>query len=733
MRENPVVASSAEDDQTAKTRNQVDGAVSGAVVQTGSLHGGVHIHQATPAQIVIPRQLPAAVRHFVGRDRELHSLAKLLGSAGAGAGTVVISAIDGTAGIGKTTLALHWAHQAADRFPDGQLYVNLRGFDPTSAPMPPAEAVRGFLDAFEVAPERIPVSLDAQAALYRSLLANRRVLVVLDNARDVEQIRPLLPGSATCLVLITSRNRLSSIVAKEGAHPLALDVLTPDEAIMLLAHHLGDNRIAAEPQAALALTEHCARLPLALSIVAARAATHPHFPLSVLVRELRSEQDRLDALDAGDRDTNVRATFSWSYRTLTRRAARLFRLLGLQPGPDVSLPAAASLAGVPTPQARALLAELTQARLLDESEPSRYSFHDLLRAYAAERAAKEDSEQDRSTAMHRILDYYLHTAFAAAMILAQHRKPLALDQPQHGVTPTAVHDYGQATSWFAAEHSTLIAAVEYAADNGFGSHAWKIPWTLTTFLNRRGRWHDWVATHETALTSIGSTDDLAARAQTHRGLGRAYSRLGRYDHALVHFRKALTLYRELDDDADQARTYYALSRASERHGRYEEALGYAQEALNLYRAAGNDVWQARTLNSVGRNHAKIGRYQQALTYCEQALEILRDRDDRAGVAQTLDNLGYAHRHLGQHSRAVDDYQQALQLFRELGAHYDEAVTLDQLGDTYATTGDQTKAQRVWQQALEIFERLGHTDSETVRSKLMGVDAASKFSDADRLA
>lgn len=302
---------------------------------------------ATEVNTSVPRQLPAHSPHFVGRADELGQLAALLGTTESSSGDpVMISAINGTAGIGKTALAVHWAHQAAQRFPDGQLYVNLRGFDPTSTPVQPAEAIRGFLDAFQIPAERIPVGLDAQAALYRSVLAGRSVLVILDNAKDVDQVRPLLPGSSTCRVVITSRNQLASLVTQEGIHLITLDVLTAEEAGALLARHLGQDRVTAEPEVIKELIVHCARLPLALATAAARAALNPGLSLRALTDELRNEQIRLDALDAGDSATSVRAVFSWSYQHLGAPAARMFRLLGVHPGPDISLPAAASLAGI---------------------------------------------------------------------------------------------------------------------------------------------------------------------------------------------------------------------------------------------------------------------------------------------------------------------------------------------------------------------------------------------------
>jgi len=393
----------------------------------------------------VPAQLPADVAHFTGRDGQLEALTALAADAGS---AVVITAIGGTAGIGKTALAVHWAHRAAASFPDGQLYVNLRGFDPAGTPLPPEAAVRGFLDALAVPPERIPADPGARASLYRSLLAGQRMLVVLDNARDPAQVRPLLPGSPGCLVLVTSRSQLTGLAAVDGARTLTLDLLTPQEARDLLARRLGTERVTAEPAAAGELTELCARLPLALNITAARAAARPAFPLAVFATQLRQARDRLTALDAGgDVTADVRGVFSWSYRALSPAAARTFRLLGIHPGPDITPPATASLTAVSRDQASATLDELAAACLLTEHAPGRYTFHDLLRAYAADQARTHDTDEEQHQALHRLLDHYLHTAYAADRLVHPLRDPITLAPPRPGTVPEELADDQQAWHW----------------------------------------------------------------------------------------------------------------------------------------------------------------------------------------------------------------------------------------------------------------------------------------------
>ena len=667
-------------------------------------------------QPVVPRQLPAAVAYFAGRDRELKALSQLLDE-GSGGGSVVISAIGGTAGVGKTALAVHWAHSVAERFTGGQLHVNLRGFGPSGPPMTAAEAVRGFLDALGIAPERIPAGADAQAALYRSLLAGRRLLILLDNASGSDQVRPLLPGSPGCLVLVTSRAELTGLAAAEGASLLTVDVLSEDDAAELLARRVGHDRTAAEPAALGELVALCARLPLALAIVAARAAARPGFPLAALAADLRDESGRLDALDAGDAASSVRAVFSWSYRHLTEPAARMFRLLGVHPGPDISLAAAASLAGSQPADAREALAELTRLHLVAEHADGRYGFHDLLRAYAAEQARTRDGETGRSAAVHRLLDHYLHTACEAAQLLDPARDRISLDTPACGTAPELLAGYDQSLAWFDAEHPVLLASVRLAAEAGFDAWAWRLPSALTDFLYLRGHWPDMAATQQTALAAAQRLGDAPGQALACRHLARAHSLLGSRQDAEVFYRRALSLYQQLGDHIGQGRCHYGLAWSAQREGRHEVALDHGRQALAEFRAAGHRDGQATALNAIGWFHAHLGDYQQALACCERALALCRELGDRHSEAATWDSLGYARHHLGQHAEAIGCYQRALALFRELRDSYNEAATLINLGDTHQALGDALAARGAWQQALAILDDLRHPDAEMVRDKL----------------
>jgi DNA-binding SARP family transcriptional activator len=664
-----------------------------------------------------PRQLPAATRHFAGRADALKALTALVTEPAEASHATVIAVIDGTAGIGKTTLALHFAHQIAGRFPDGQLHVNLRGFDPAGPPMAAGEALRFFLDAMAVPTARVPAGLDAQAGLYRTLMADKRMLVLLDNAQDVDQVRPLLPASPGCLVIVTSRSQLTSLVAAEGAFPLTLEVLAGTEARELLGRHLGQERIASDQEATDELIQSCARLPLALSIAAARIASQPGLSLAALTSELRGAHGRLDALDAGHAAANVRAVFSWSYQQLDATSARMFRLLGLHAGPDCSAAAAASLTGLPLAEGRRRLAELTRAHLLAEHAPGRFSCHDLLRAYAAELTQAADSEAERHAAVGRMLDHYLHTACAAAMRLHPTRKPITLGALPAGVEPEHIGTAGQALAWFEAEDQVLMAGAGRALEAGFDTHVWQITWALSRFLDIGGRWHDWAALERVALAAAERLGDRTAEAFAHQRFGFASARLGSYDDAYAHLELALIIHSELENHAGKANVHNSLAITLNFQGRYREALSQAQQALEEWTVAGDRSGRAVGLNSVGWFHVVLGDYEEALTYCQQALDMFRDLGSQEGVANVLDSLGYAHQQLGNLSEAAACYRSALDLHREQGGRWGAAEALGHLGDTQHAAGNFAEARAAWEEALVILADLQHPDADRIRAKL----------------
>ncbi len=697
----------------------------------------------TQPAMVVPRQLPPAVRHFAGRARELRMLAGLPepgAGAGAGAGgSLPVVVIAGTAGVGKTALAVHWAHRAASQFADGQLYVDLRGFDPSAEPAAAAEALQGFLVALGVPPGQVPAGVQDRAGLFRSLLASRSVLIVLDNARDAGQVRPLLPGNPACLVVVTSRSELAGLVAADDAGPLLLDVLTFADARELLARRLGEGRVAAEPSAAAELIGICARLPLALAVVAARAAVSPGLALQEISADMQLTAGELttgtqvpagadaagmqvragtlDAMDTGEAATSLRAVFSWSYRELSGPAARMFRLLGVHPGPDITPAAAASLAGLPARQSRAVLRELARCHLVTGQPQGRLAFHDLLRAYAADRALAQDSEKDRRAALHRMLDHYLHTAHTAARLLFPPADIDALDPAQPGVTPEDMTGYDQAMAWFEAEHRVLLTVIQLAAGTGFDAYAARLPSALTVFLDRRGYWDDYTASQRTALAASQRLADRLGQARAHRGLGHASTRQGAFSDARAHFAQSLQVYRQLGDRTGQARVCMGLAYVYERQARHPEALASSLEALDHYRAAGNRPRQANALNNIGWCHAEMGNYQQALSFCHQAISLDQEFGNQHGEAADWDSLGYAHYQLADYAQAASCHQKAAGLFGVSGDRGGHAVALEHLGDARLAAGDPQTARQSFQQALTIYDDLGSGDAEPVRAKL----------------
>jgi tetratricopeptide (TPR) repeat protein len=409
--------------------------------------------------------------------------------------------------------------------------------------------------------------------------------------------------------------------------------------------------------------------------------------------------------------------FSWSYRSLADESARVFRLLGLHVGPDISLPAAASLAGVSQEQARRALGELTRAHLLTQHAPGRYAFHDLLRAYASERVVADEDDDARQAATLRLLDHYLHTGHAASMLLDPTGHPVILAPPEPGTALERLPDGRRALEWFETEHQVLMAAVARAASSGFDTHAWQISWIMAEFLDRLGRWNDAAATQRSALASASRLGDRHAQARTHRSLAVTCAKLGAFDESHIHFHRALDLYRDLGDRRGQAGIHLNWSNTFGRQGRHREALRQDELALELARAAGHRMAEAHAMNAIGWSHAQLGDYQQALAWCEQALTLERELGNRRGEASTWDSLGYAHHHLGDHVQAVACFERALALFGEIGSRYDCAEILDHLGQTRRAAGNPDAARQCWQQALTILESLHHPDADQVRAKL----------------
>jgi DNA-binding SARP family transcriptional activator len=676
-----------------------------------------------PAAVTIPAQLPADVPGFAGRAAALRRLDGLLADHLSATPVVVLS---GTAGVGKTTLAVHWAHRNVDRFADGQLYVNLRGFDPTGSPVTAAEAMRGFLEVLDVAPNRIPTSLDAQAGLYRSLLSGRRVLVVLDNARDAEQVRPLLPGAPGCMALVTSRNQLTGLAAA-GAHLVGVDLLDTDESHAMLRARLGTERLAAEPDTVDEIVDLCARLPLALAVVAARAATHPGFSLAALAAQLRDARGSLDEFAGADPATDPRAVFSWSYLRLTPAAARLFRLLGLHPGPDIGLRATASLAALPAGAVRPLLAELAQAHLIAEPAPGRYACHDLLRAYATELAGSAETPADREAAVRRLLGHYSHTAYHAEGFLGLRREvPPPLTPLAPGAEPEPILHHEQALRWFETEHRVLRTAIRQ--DTRFDREVCDLARWTHLFLEMQGHWHDELDVLSVALAAARRLGDKRMQAFTHCQLGRTYIWFGRHTEAARELQEALDLYAAIQDVVGQAYAHYAFAWLLDRQGEVTEALARAEQTLTLFRAVEHEEGQAKALNAIGWFHGLLGEQTTAIEYCRQALELQTRLGEHIGAAQTLHSLGHAHKELGEGEKAVPCYEEAAKLFRQHGYPISEARVLIDLADVHESMGDEESARTGWQQAHDILAQLTHPDADEVRARLAHVHSRQSTSE-----
>lgn len=675
-----------------------------------------------------PRELPAAGSEIVGRIAELSDLDAMLGS-----GTPVV--ISGMAGVGKTTLVLHWAQRIAGRFPDGQLHLNLRGFHPEGA-MPAGEALNALLSSLGVTAPRIPQDLAARAGLYRTMLQDRRVLVVLDNAADAEQVRPLLPP-AGCLAVVTCRRQLSSLIVNEGARPLEVELLGVEDARRLLADRLGASRVAREAAAVERIIAACGRLPLALAVVAARGALNPAFSLADIAAEL----DGSVAATGPDPLADVRTAFSWSYRRLPPDAQRLFRLIGLHPGPDLTAPVAAALGDLdptgttrtepePTGTARgqldvvragAVLAELAGARLAVEHRPGRYACHDLLRAYAAELTAGTDPAADRQAAVERFLTHLVHAAGVATLVLDPLRKPIGLPAGPAPATVSRPDDEAAAMAWFRAEHRGLLAALDLAVRAGLDRQAWQLAWGIVVFLERDGSWQDWINAQTTALRAAQRLADPGAQAFSHRSLSVGCVRLGRAAESMAHAQAAYELFLRIDDPAGAAVCQHAMAFNREGEGRWAEAIAHGEQALALFRQACDPVGQARVLNSVGLYRAELGDHDSALESCRQALELQRGMGDLGGAAATLDSLGTVWHRIGDHGRAVTHFREALTLFAQQGDRICQADTLGRLGETQLAAGEVAAARQSWRQALTLLAKIDHPGAAEARARLASLD------------
>jgi tetratricopeptide (TPR) repeat protein/transcriptional regulator with XRE-family HTH domain len=674
---------------------------------------GVH----APGQAA-PHQLPGAVWGFAGREEELRQLSKLLDDASGGESAVVISAIGGAPGVGKTALAVQWAHSVADRFPDGQLYANLRGYDPDQ-PLPAADALAGFLRALGMPGQAIPVDAQERAAMYRSAVAGRRMLMLLDNAGSVEQVRPLLPGSPTCTAVVTSRDSLIGLVARDGARRLELGLLPPADAAGLL-RDLIEERAAADPAATVALATLCARLPLALRLAAELAIARPSVPLTGLVAELADQQRRLDLLgERGDPRTAIRVVFSWSYRHLDGAAARAFRLAGLHPGTDFDVYAVAALTGTSLPEATRLVPVLAGAHLIQPTGQDRYGLHDLLRDYARELTGRHDGDSGQRAALTRLFDHYLHSVVTAARVMYpgdRHRLP-GVPEP---LTPArSLSSPTAALAWLNAERANLVAIIAYAEAHGWPGHATRLARSLFRYLYLGGHCPESAIVHACAHRAARATGDRQGEAAALIGLGAIDLDQGSFQSGTRSVERALALYRETGDRIGEADSLSVLALVHLHQGRYQQATRNLRHVLALNRETGDQYGEAYSLAALGLIDLRQGRYQPAAAKTGQALAISREIKDRIGEADALGTLSQVDLRQGRYQQATASLQEALTVYREIGERFGEADALANLGLAELRQGRYQQATSQFRQALSVSRDISHTNGEVAAMNGLG--------------
>jgi tetratricopeptide (TPR) repeat protein len=662
--------------------------------------------RAQDLEPVVPRQLPQAIRGFTGRAAELGVLNNMLNGTGETApGTVVISAIGGTAGVGKTALAVRWAHQVADQFPDGQLYVNLRGYDP-GPPLPAADALAGFLRALGVPGRDVPAEPAERAALYRSVLARRRVLVLLDNASSAEQVRPLLPGAHGCAVVVTSRDTLAGLAARDGATRLELDLLPLPDAVGLLRQLIGarvDDGSAAEM-----LATRCARLPLALRVTAELAVARPAAPLADLADELASQQ-RLDRLDVGgDPHAAVRTVFSWSVRHLDAGAVRAFRLLGLHPGVGFDRYAVAALLGAAVEQGDRVIGVLAGAHLIQPAGPARWTMHDLLRDYARELAAAADEGAGRHAALTRLLDFYLYTAATATE--ARHPRDRVPRACPATAVP-AVSDPEAARAWLVAEEGNVVALAAYAADHGWPEHATGLASAVFRHLELAGHYPEIIDVETSACRAARQAGDRAAEAEALLNLTLADLRQGRHRLAGERLRQALRQAQAAGYRVGEARALANLGIIAFHQGRFREAARSHEQALATYQEIGDRFGEACALNNLGFAELHLGRYRQAAERTRQAIAILGDTGDPAIVIYSRVNLAMIELRQGRIRQAGHRLRGALVLSRQTGNPTGEIYSLINLGLVHLRQGRCPPAEVFLRQALKLSRDIGDRVAE----------------------
>ncbi|MGW6741575.1 tetratricopeptide repeat protein [Streptomyces sp. NPDC055025] len=651
--------------------------------------------------------LPKDISHFTGRERELHTLVdKVTAHRDRSApNTVTLAAIDGMAGVGKTSLAVHLAHRMTDSYPDAQLYLDLQGHTQGQPPLHPGAALEKLLRSVDVARSHIPEDLEERAALWRARLTGLRAVVVLDNAASIAQIRPLLPGTADCLILVTSRNRLTDL---DAAAVLSLDALTPADAERLLDRIVGGGRVANEPKAVGELLRMCGYLPLAVHITAARLRHRPAWTIAYLTSRLRNCQRRLAELQTAE--NSVSAVFDSSYQQVLPQHQHLFRLLGALPGTDFDSYAAASIAGIDRESADSILEALLDVHLLQQSSEDRYQLHGLLRAYAVHLAGAEMPEAERDAALTRLFDHYLRTAVAAMDIIAPHWQPDRPPAPLPSRSGPSVATQDQAMDWLESEWPNLLAAAETAGRDWPG-HSAELFSVLRHYLYIRGQHNEALSLHTRVVALAYDSDDQKMENLARYGLGLANQRLGHYDTALTHFRQALALARDTGDHVTHGRSLSNMGLVLHGLGRYEAALTHFGQALDLARDTGTPSAECYALCSLGLVHERLGDYDTALTHLRHALAIAQRIEDRDIEGYALSNLGRVHRYPGHYEQACNDLRRALTLAWNTSARDLEGHALCGLGLVHERLGHYDTALTHFRQALDLARETSTRDLE----------------------
>jgi tetratricopeptide (TPR) repeat protein len=661
-----------------------------------------------PSSRTVPQQLPAPTGWFVGREEQLGRLDALLSTtAHDSVRTVVIS---GTAGVGKTGLAVRWAHRAAATFPDGRLYLDLHGhgIEPS---LSPAEALAALLRSLGTDRPELFASVDERAARYRTLLSERKILVLLDNVRSVGQVRPLLPGTGPSTVLITSRHQLGGLTVHNAVERIRLAPLGLSDSVRLLRGVVGA-RVAAEPEAARELVTLCANLPLAVRVAAEQVVARPALRLRDLVDELTDERARLDVLDSGDPYSTVRTVFSWSYQSLDARSANAFRALGVHPGHTFDPHAVVALTGTTSSHANAALKGLADAYLVTDLGSGRFSMHDLLRVYAKEITAEHPGE--RQDALRRLFDYYLHTSEHADRFLTPHRFRIPLDGD--AAAGLAIDDSDSARRWFETELHNLVA-LSRVDDPAMDSRRWQLAFVLRGYFYLSKHVDGWVETHTRALDASTRLGDRRAEAMTRNNLGMALTARGRLDEAMSHYRQAEHLFGALGDSHGVSNALSNQATVLRKSGSYEDALRKQAQALTRYRASGAKRNTGITLRGMARVHVEASQYDDAVRCAEEAVEVALGLGQHLDIAEAFTVLGEAQRCAGESTMAEIAARQALEFSRRCGSRHEEAAAAHLLGRLDVESGHTESGRRWLLLAWDIYDELGSMEKDRVVADL----------------